>query len=382
MADHERKPESESTAKFLHRSVSQTLRERLLHGRLVGGAKLPALRELASELEVSTMTVQRALRTLEKEGHVYRIAGVGAFVRSHRTGLRRIAMVSSDLTSPYQLTVVHGVQRAARERGWTVQLLDAHWDIELEAANLRRLPELGVRGVLLLPPFSDPRTGDVLSVLDNDHFPMVLVDMTTPGLRVDLATSDNEAGAYTATRYLLDRGHRRVLFLAHQLIVSSVMARINGYERALSAAGISPSPEWKTWVDIGVHTAGYREGRPWLGGCRAIQPLLSRLEKPVAVLAVDSYTGWGVYEACRELNLRIPEDVSVVGFDDVDVTRALFPQMTVISQRTDEIARAALELLDARIKSGPAAVPGRKDLRQILIDVDLLERGSVASVSP
>jgi DNA-binding LacI/PurR family transcriptional regulator len=107
--------------------------------------------------------------------------------------------------------------------------------------------------------------------------------------------------------------------------------------------------------------------------------VLKRVDKRVAVLAVDSYVGWGVYEACRKLNLRIPEDVSVIGFDDVELTRALSPPLTVISQRTEE-AQAGFELLNTRIQSGTPTVVGRKDLRQIVVDVDLIERGSVAGL--
>jgi LacI family transcriptional regulator len=218
-----------------------------------------------------------------------------------------------------------------------------------------------------------------LLALQNDEFPMVFLDMTAPGLRADLVASDHEAGAYLATRYLLDRGHRRILLLTHPPVSSSVAARIAGYDRALLLSGIQSPPEWKAWIDLGIHLAGYHEGRMWWGGCQAILPLLRSVERPLAVLAVDSYTGWGVYEACRELGLRIPEDVSVMAFDDVDITRALSPPMTVISQRTDEIARVGLELLDARIQAKPPALPGRRDLRQVLMDMDLIERGSVAN---
>lgn len=368
-------------AAFLHRSVSEALRQRRAHGHLAQDAKLPSLRKLAHELSVSTMTIRRALRTLEREGHVYRIPGVGSFIRpSPRIAPGRIAFVGSDLTSPFQIAIARGAQRAGRTRGWGVQLLDAHWDSEIESANIRRLPDLGVRGALLLPPFSDPKTPEGLLALQDQGFPVVLVDMTAPPLKADLVSSDHEAGAFLATRHLIDHGYRRILMLTHPPAASSVGARIAGYERALASAGIPGPPEWKVWIDYEVHLSGYRDGRPWWGGQQAILPLLKSTERPLAVLAVDSYTGWGVYEACREWNLRIPEDVSVIAFDDVDVTRALSPPMSVIAQRTGEIAQAAIELLEARIQAGPPAPAGRRELRHVLIDVDLIERKSVTTV--
>lgn len=369
-----------SRGDFLHRSISEALRRRLSYGGQVEANKLPSLRKLADELAVSTMTVRRALRTLEREGHVYRIAGVGTFSRrpTSRSSERRIAFVGSDLRSPFQMSVALGCQKAGQHRGWAMQLLDAQWDTGLESAGLQRLAEGTLDGALLLPPFSDPHTPEVLQSFQLSGLPMVLVDMAAQGLKADLVCSDHEEGAYKATKYLLDHGYRRVVFLTHPPVASSITARMAGYERALASAGILPPPEWKAWIDLPVHLAGYSEGRKWWGGCQAVLPLLRQLERPLAVLAVDSYVGWGVYEACRELGLRIPEDVSVIAFDDMEIAHAVSPPMTIISQRTDEIGRVALELLNERIEAGPQVTPGRKYLRQVLIEVDLVERGSVA----
>ncbi len=366
----------------LHRSISDAIRRRLSQGRPGEAHKLPSLRKLANELAVSTMTVRKALRTLEQEGHVYCIAGVGAFTRPPASTFeRRIAFIGSDLRSPFQMSIALGVQRVAQRRAWPIQFLDAQWDGGLELAGLQGLSRAPLDGALLLPPFSDLHTPEVMVNFQNSGLPLVMVDMAVRGLKTDLVCSDHEEGAHKATRYLLDHGHTRIAFLTHPPVASSITERIAGYERALNSAGILPRPEWKVWVDLDVHVAGYREGRKWWGGCQAVLPLLRQLERPLAVIAVDAYVGWGVYEACRELNLRIPEDVSVISFDDMEIAHAVSPPMTIISQRTDDIGRIALELLDARIEAGPQFTPGRKDLRQVLVDVDLVERGSVARVS-
>jgi DNA-binding LacI/PurR family transcriptional regulator len=97
----------------------------------------------------------------------------------------------------------------------------------------------------------------------------------------------------------------------------------------------------------------------------------------MAVLAIEAYIGWGVYEACRELGLRIPDDVSVVAFDDVEIVHAMRPPLTVVAQRLDDIGQAAVELLKRRIEAGDTAEGPRKSLTQVIVDVDLIERGSV-----
>jgi len=118
---------------------------------------------------------------------------------------------------------------------------------------------------------------------------------------------------------------------------------------------------------------GCNEGCRWLGACEAVLPLLKSSKPPMAFFAHNAYSGWGVFEACRRLGLNVPRNVSIVCFDDAEFTQALSPPMTAIRQRTDEIAKTAVDLLERRI-DGSTAEPQR-----VQIDVELIERGSVAS---
>jgi LacI family transcriptional regulator len=101
----------------------------------------------------------------------------------------------------------------------------------------------------------------------------------------------------------------------------------------------------------------------------------------VAIFAIDPPAAWGVYEACRELGLRIPQDVSIVGFEDSEIAHTMRPPMTIAAQRTDEIGRAAVELLVERFESPPPDQDGRRSYKHVVIDVDLIERESVARAS-
>lgn len=374
-----------TSTRFLYTSVLEVLRKRLVEGQLAHGSKLPTLKSLAAELSVSTMTIRRAFRTLEREGHVQHISGVGTFVRPERplppVNQRFLAFVGADLSGAFQVSIAHGVQKACQQHRWAIQLLDAHWDAEIEARNIEQLPQSGVKGAIVLPPFSDARTVRSLFGVQSARFPIVLVDQEVPGLKADLVTSDHESGAYRATIYLMSHGHRQVLLLTHPPVVSSVAARTAGYQRALANMGIAPRSDWIALIDLATHQAGYRENRKWLGGREAVLPLLRSLTPPVAVLAIDAYTGWGVYEACQQLKLRIPEDVSVVAFDDSEVAHALRPPMTIMCQRTDEIARTAVRLLERRIEAFLATNSHPREYKRVFVEVDLVERGSVAQVN-
>ena len=369
---------------FLHRSVADALRRQLAEGSLADGSKLPPLREIADEFEVSTMTVRQALRTLEREGHVYRIPGVGAFVRptppGKPTARKMLAFAATDLTSAFEMGIARGIERTCQKRGWATQILDAQHRPELEARNILRLPDCGAQAAIILPTCGDPRTVQRLFEVESGGFPVVVVDRTPPGLATDFVESNHEQGAYQATRHLLDHGHSHVFLVTPPPKVSSIAARIHGYERALWDAGREPLPEWKVWLDLEVQAAAFREGRKWRGGYSAIMPVLRERKPPLAIFAVDPYTAWGVYEACRELGLRIPGDVSIVGFDDSEIALAMRPPITIVSQRTHEIGRAAVELLARRIETGRTESGSRKTFMHAMIETDLIPRESVASV--
>jgi LacI family transcriptional regulator len=372
-------------AEFLHRTVADALRHRVTAGLLAGGSKLPTLRKIADEFAVSTMTVRQAIRTLEIEGHVYRIPGVGAFVRPQAPGRvvtqRMLAFAASDLASAFEMGIARGIERACQKHGWSIQILDAQHEVEIERRNMGRLPASGSEGAMILPTWGNNRCVEALFKLQQTGFPLVLVDRIPAGLQADLVESDHEQGAYLATRYLLDHGHSQVMMLTPPPLVSSIAARIQGYERALLEAGVNPRPDWKIWLNLELQASAFEQHRRWLGGYSAMLPVLKQAITPVGVFAVDPYTAWGVYEACRELGLKIPQDVSVIGFDESEITQAMRPPITIISQRTDEIGAAAVELLENRIKTGLPRFEKRRTYTHAVVDVDLVERDSVAYVA-
>ncbi len=379
-----RSPVMPGAAEFLHRTVADALGSRVEAGELVGGSKLPTLRRIADEFAVSTMTVRQAIRTLELEGHVYRIPGVGAFVRPQAPGRlvaqRVLAFAASDLASAFEMGVARGVERACQRRGWSVQILDAQHEVEIEKRNMKRLPESGSEGAIVLPTWGDNPCVEALFRLQQTGFPVVIVDRIPSGLNADLVESDHEQGAYVATRHLLSHGHRQVLMLTPPPLVSSIASRIQGYERALLEGGITPKTEWKVWLDLELQASAFEQHRRWLGGYSAMMPVLKKIQPPLAVFAVDPYTAWGVYEACRELSLRIPQDVSVVGFDESEITQAMRPPITFISQRTADIGDAAVDLIEKRIEAGTVRRERRRVYTHVVVDVDLVERESVVRV--
>jgi len=360
----------------LYRSVSEALRQRLKEGGMAAGTKLPPLRELASHFNVSTITVRQALRTLEQEGHLHCIAGVGVFVQPTiptRPATERLTMAFASIEiDAYTNQIAHRIEEACQQRGWGMQIFNAQGDCQLEARNLSRFAKAGVSGAIILP-LGDAENFEAMVRLKLSGFPFVLVDRSVAGLKIDTVESNHEKGAYLATKHLLGHGHRRIYMVSQSITLAPVSARARGYERALVDHGIEPRRAWKVIMDPEVTARGGREGRRWLGGREAMRPVLKAAEFPIAVFAHNAYSGWGVFEACRDLGVRVPDDVSIVCFDDLEFVRALTPPLTVVAQRIDEISRTAVELLERRLNSGPSA-----EYQHVLIDVDIIERGSVA----
>ncbi len=356
--------------------VTEALRQQLATGVLSAGVKLPALRELADQFKVSTNTVRNAIRVLEHEGCLYHVPDIGAFVKPTvpaRVATRvTVALVTIDIGGALEMGIARGVEQACQEKEWGLQILDAQANAELEARNLLRLADSGTHGAIIMP-ISDQENFETLVELKLSGYPIVLVDRGVPGLKVDLVESDHERGAYLATRHLLEQGHTRVYMVTDPPTATSIVDRIRGFERAMMEHGHEPTRRMQFFVERAASFRGLQQHKRWLGGYEAALPLLRSAQMPLAIFAHNDYSAWGVLEACRELGLRVPQDVSIVGFDDSEITRAMSPPLTTVAQRTWDIGRTAIQLLEERFQAGGA----EREPRLVRIPAELVVRESV-----
>jgi DNA-binding LacI/PurR family transcriptional regulator len=362
-----------SRDKSLYRSVADALRSQLSGGSWSAGQKVPSLRALAKEFSVSTMTVNQALRILHEDGLINYIPAVGAFVRHSSTGDTTraqtcLAFATIDIESAFTARIAAGIEEACRNRGWVLQIYNAEAQPEIEAQTLVRMPNSGVKGAIMVVT-ADAANMEAIFRLKLNGFPFVLVDRSIRGLKVDVVESDHERSAFAGTEYLISRGFRDIRFFSCVPgLISSADARARGYERALLTHGIEPGPGWKVICDD-RSPRGEDRSLKWY---ESAMHALDSVKAPVAFLALHAYAARGLLEACRKKKLRVPEDVSLVSFDDTEFMQAFDPPITVLAQRTREIGRVAVEQLERRIQAGPDAEP-----EHILIEMDLIERGSV-----
>jgi LacI family transcriptional regulator len=321
--------------------VSQATAARALGGYgYVGAATRARVEEAARTLGYVPNSVARAL-----------VSGV--------TGV--IGLVVGDIENPFFAAAARGLSDIVEARGYTVLLANSDEDEERERAAVAALRARRVDGLVVTPHSSSasPHLEAALATA-----PVVLLDRTVRGLAIDAVTVDNAAGARAATEHLLEHGHRRIGMVTDEPVIASSAERLRGYRAALEASGV---PRDRDLISIG--------GSSRAEGYRAAMSLLQLERRPTALFSSNNFMTVGTMHALRAAGLRVPQDVSVVGFDDLEWTTLIDPPLTVVAQPAGELGSEAGRRILARI-DGASGRP-----RRVRLKTELILRGSVAPPS-
>ncbi|ROQ36770.1 LacI family transcriptional regulator [Frondihabitans sp. PhB188] len=335
-----------------------------------GPASRATLSEVAERAGVSISTVSKVLNgrggvSLDTRARVTGILRDQRYNRRNSTQAAAplLELVCQALDSPWMVEVVVGVESVARENGLSVVVTgmkdrgagDASW---IEGVLQRR--PLGV--VLVIADLSD----DNRHQLRSHSIPFVIIDPEgDPDPDVPAIGSANWMGGFMATRHLIGLGHRDIATISGPDGFMASTARLSGYRAALAGAGIPEHGGYVRGGDFSLEV-GLAEGLVLLG----------RPDRPTAIFAASDMQALGVYEAARTLALRIPDDLSVVGFDDLHMTRFTGPPMTTVRQPLTEMAEEATRLV-LRLREEPALRSTRLELATTLV-----VRGSTAHPAP
>jgi len=299
--------------------------------------------------------VLQAIRDLR-----YKPNAVARHLRLQRTPT--LGLIIPDTFNPYFAEVARGIEAAAFENGFIVVLCHSHYELEKETRYIDVLTAERAAGVIWIPATED--NSPATRVLEN-QLPLVILDRTI-GIRDVLSVvADNFRGGYLATSHLIGLGHRRIGFINRPVALEHSNDRLRGFKAALCDAGLNAD-------DSLIISGGYR----FDDGQLAAKRLLTLPERPTAIFAYNDLMAIGAYRAARELNLRIPQDVSVVGFDDIPGAEFTFPPLTSVCQPKLEMGRRCAEMLIDLIN-------GKEQTgeRQVKMDVQLKVRESTGPVS-
>ncbi len=329
---------------------------------------MPTIRDVAKQAGVAPMTVSRVInnsgyvsedtRTRVEEA-ISRLGYVpnmlGPSLRFNQTNT--LALVLTDITNPFWTTVARGVEDAAQEAGYSVILCNTDESEAKQDQYLTMLLKRRIDGILLVPSTS---TSNVVQTIKNQGVKVVVLDREVNDTEVDVVEGDSVGGAYQLTRYLIELGHQHIAILSGPQNVSTSSQRVAGFCQAIEEANLTHNTANIYWGEFS-QTLGHEMVR------RALQST----PRPTAFLAVNNFIANGALQALREMNIRVPEDVSVVSFDDIPVSINPMPFLTVAAQPAYEMGYQATQLLVARlINAGPETV------QKIILPVEILIRQS------
>jgi LacI family transcriptional regulator len=283
---------------------------------------------------VGAQTRARIQQVVEQNDYVQNHAA--RHLRKGQSGL--IDLVIMRLEGGYDLAIMHGVQDAFSESGHRLVVFATNEDETTERLWLRRMLDQSTDGVLLLLPYEQVGIPNALMA---QNIPFVAIgDRNEPTTAFPTIGSTIWLGGYTATEYLISLGHRRIGIITCPLHLTTSRARLAGYREALERAGIAVDPAL-------IHEGNYLLG----DGVRQTHALLDLPDPPTAIFAGNDAQATGVYQALYERNIRVPDQMSVVGFDDVMYTAQMSPPLTTVHQPLVEMGRMAANML-LRLISG------------------------------
>lgn len=268
-----------------------------------------------------------------------------------------ISIVTPEIANPFFAELTAAIEAETQRHGYAVYISSTGGARQREIDAINRLHDQHVDGLIMMANRPDDGT---LAALLEGHHNVVLLDEDVPGLTLPKIFVDNEHGAWLATRHLIEAGHTDIALVSGPENLFSVRERLTGFRRAMDEAGLATPQHW---ICLGEYSRRYGE--------EAGRTLLSAPARPTAILACSDYTAIGVLKAARALDLSVPKDVSLVGFDDMPFAEFVDPPLTTIRQPVADMGRLAVERL--------LAVLDRKDTQDITrLPVELVVRQSVA----
>jgi len=300
------------------------------------------IKDIAQIAGVSPSTVSRALNDspLIREETKARIREIAAALGYERNELARglvkgtsraLGLIVPDITNPFFAEIARGVSDVAHAQGYGVLFCTTEGDLSREAEYLRFLRRKRVDGLILSAvTIDDPNLPELL----HGSIPFVLVSRLVRGLDASFVVGDDKTGARLAVEHLIQLGHERIAFIGGPANVQSSRDRMETYQEVLKEHGLKAYTKWAVFADF-TQAAGREAAQKMLRGC----------DRPTAIFAANDVIALGVMEAAEDLGLSIPQDLSLVGYDDISYASLPRIQLTTVSQPTYEMGRIAAEYL-------------------------------------
>lgn len=348
--------------------IYEYLKGEIEEGRLADGEYLPAESTLAEDFGVSLGTVKKAMRKLKSDGLVERRKGHGTRVTAASGTPRQrdeeaMCVLLGRVKESFWAEIYGGILSELEGQSYKPILIERDESFELESRAIRKYRD--VVGGFIIAPTSEKQNRALYGELLAKNIPFVFIDRYLPELNVGAVVSDNEQGGYVATRHLLEQGHRRIALLGATDAVS-VKKRIEGYKKALGESDVEFDEELVFEREMGAFEHGYQMS----------QHIVKQHPCVTAAFCMRDDTAWGCLRGLSQVGVKVPEEFSVIGYDDnEDICCRLDPPLTTVRQAKEQMGVEAASKLVEKMEG--TATEERKVLS---LPVELVTRQSVGPV--
>jgi len=339
-------PISKTTLKSLSEKLgySESTISRVLNGK-------------AEKYRISKKTADLIMKTAKDLNFTPNVIARGFRLNKTHT----LGLVIPDISNPFFASIARCVEHEARKSGYSVILCDTEENTNIEIKSIQLLQDRNVEGLVVAPV---GQIADHLESVYNVGLPIVIIDRYFPDKNLPYVTSDNYQGAYEAVSYLINNGHRRIACIQGLEHTSPNNDRVKGYKDALLNNNISS----ENFIIVG-------DSFGELNGYTETKILLGKTERPTAIFAFSNLISLGALKAIKEENLSVPDEISIVAFDDQSFYNHLVTPMSSIAQQRNEIGQIATKIIFKQIKSMIHPVA-----EGMLIPTKLIKRASVKRI--
>lgn len=335
------KSDLKSIASHLGLSVSTV--SRILNGK-------------AKQYRISQATIDLVLEYSKKVGYAPNLIAKGLQASKTFT----IGLMIPDIANPFFALMAKNIEKAASVANYSILLVDAEENVEKEIIQVRNMISRKVDAVIAAPVGTSHTHFETFK---SQNIPLVFVDRYFRDSDIPYITSDNFDGAYKATKLLIDNGHTNIALIRGNEQIEPVIERRKGYIKALEDNNIPVKDEFIIGNEFSIKN-----------GYESAITLFKSSNKPTSILAMSNLIGLGVLEAVSDFKLKIPDDISLIIYDDQPYVSYLNPPITTIKQNSEEIGKQAVEYILKKMKGLNV------DPKSIMINTKLISRKSVKEI--
>ena len=267
-----------------------------------------------------------------------------------------IAFVVSDLADVFTMSIVKTIVRCLVKENYTITISEFESDEQLLEERLRFFQNRAISGLILFPATKTGECSAILQEYLDDRIPVVFVDETLRGFTTDTVVVDNAHASFRAVEQLIQANHRQIAILNGRPHSWVSQERLRGYLEAMQTYDLVPEAQWSKWGDFSL-----------AGGYAAVKAIFQAAPRPTAIYSTNYHMSLGAAAALNELQIKVPDEISFVGFDHFSELDVIRPALTLIEQPLEKIGEAAAELMLKRIRGDYADFPQKVELKTKLL---------------